>query len=202
VSVPPRPARCSCLGLHLLACCARTSRVVPSSFYTVCHAGIPAWTFLVDLAIAVKCFGVSVSYLLIVGDLMPLAVRHMQALDTDQPGEHLSTAARGVHHRYWRRCGRCRRHPIIIIVFIIMINIILDSGPGLSRRMQNLATDEPGEQEGEPVASMSYHSKQDMFAVSPLTDDPVVLSLTRLVLRATWGNRCGPLTPCCLTAIV
>jgi amino acid permease len=76
----------------------------PASFQTLCQAALPRWAFLVDLAIAIKvsilcqacvmgwqytprptattsnhhtpqCFGVAVSYLVIVGDLMPLAVR-------------------------------------------------------------------------------------------------------------------------------
>jgi amino acid permease len=68
---------CACfgaMGLHLLACCARTVGVFPSSFYVVAHAAAPRWTFLIDLAVAIKCFGVGTSYLIVIGDNMPSAI--------------------------------------------------------------------------------------------------------------------------------
>jgi amino acid permease len=68
----------SCIGLDLLACCARTSGAHPSSFYTVTKAALPRWSITVDLVIALDCFGTAISYLLIVGDLLPMAVRHIQ----------------------------------------------------------------------------------------------------------------------------
>mmetsp|Transcript_19567 Transcript_19567/g.61989 ORF Transcript_19567/g.61989 Transcript_19567/m.61989 type:complete len:536 (+) Transcript_19567:120-1727(+) len=60
-----------CLSLHLLSTSAKTAGVWPSSFYTVAIAAIPTWTFLIDLAVAVKCFGVATSYLIVSGDMMP-----------------------------------------------------------------------------------------------------------------------------------
>lgn len=43
-----------------------------SSFYAASQATFPKLSICLDLAIAFKCFGVCVSYLVIVGDLMPL----------------------------------------------------------------------------------------------------------------------------------
>ncbi|CAE7673250.1 avt5 [Symbiodinium microadriaticum] len=43
----------------------------PSSFYTVAEASVPQLTFLIDLAVAVQCFGVCASYLIVIGGLMP-----------------------------------------------------------------------------------------------------------------------------------
>lgn len=60
-------------SLHLLALSAQTSGTFPASFYTVASASIPEWAFAIDLAVAVKCFGVATSYLLIVGDEMSTA---------------------------------------------------------------------------------------------------------------------------------
>lgn len=62
-------------GLHLLCISAKTVKTRPASFYTLCHVAIPRWTFLIDLAIAIKCFGVAISYLVVVGDLMPLVFK-------------------------------------------------------------------------------------------------------------------------------
>ncbi|OZJ04443.1 hypothetical protein BZG36_02797 [Bifiguratus adelaidae] len=60
------------LGLYLLSLCARRTHPPRSASFFACsqitwpHAGV-----FFDLAIAIKCFGVSISYLIIIGDLMP-----------------------------------------------------------------------------------------------------------------------------------
>ena len=64
---------CGCLSsfaLHLLTLCALKEKQ-PSSFYTVAHSALPKFTLLIDIAVAVKCFGVATSYLIVIGDLMP-----------------------------------------------------------------------------------------------------------------------------------
>ncbi|CAM9537629.1 unnamed protein product, partial [Phaeothamnion confervicola] len=61
----------SALGLHLLAASARTVNKTPSSFYAVASEAAPRFTLLIDLAVAVKCFGVATSYLTVIGDVMP-----------------------------------------------------------------------------------------------------------------------------------
>jgi len=63
-------------ALYFLARCAlKTSK--PSSFYKVASMATPKYVFIIDLIIAIKCFGVATSYLIVVSDLMPLAIKHM-----------------------------------------------------------------------------------------------------------------------------
>mmetsp|Transcript_14415 Transcript_14415/g.43297 ORF Transcript_14415/g.43297 Transcript_14415/m.43297 type:complete len:512 (+) Transcript_14415:219-1754(+) len=59
-----------------------------SSFYLVADAAVPRFSFLVDTAVAVKCFGVAVSYLIVVGDMMPDAMKFI--LGDDGPPFWLS----------------------------------------------------------------------------------------------------------------
>lgn len=61
----------SAFGCHLLQCSARKIGQAPCSFYTVANAAAPRWTWLIDGAVMVKCFGVATSYIIIVGDLAP-----------------------------------------------------------------------------------------------------------------------------------
>ncbi len=61
------------LGLHLLAACADTVGR-PASFYSVANAALPGAGLVIDVAVAVKCFGVATSYLIVVGDSMPKAL--------------------------------------------------------------------------------------------------------------------------------
>jgi len=77
-------ACCSAFGSHLLALSARRIGQAPCSFYTVAGAVAPRWTWLIDGAVTVKCFGVATSYLMIVGDLAPDALRYFGAGDVSR----------------------------------------------------------------------------------------------------------------------
>ncbi|QLG73348.1 hypothetical protein HG535_0E04320 [Zygotorulaspora mrakii] len=62
---------CSLLGLLLQA---RVSQYVPSksaSFFSLTQLINPQLSIIFDLAIAVKCFGVGISYMIVIGDLVP-----------------------------------------------------------------------------------------------------------------------------------
>ncbi|KAJ2504304.1 hypothetical protein IWW47_002591 [Coemansia sp. RSA 2052] len=59
------------MGLYLLSRCARRTSGRDSSFFAVSKLTYPKAAVFFDAAIAIKCFGVSISYLIIFGDLMP-----------------------------------------------------------------------------------------------------------------------------------
>lgn len=62
---------CSAFGLYLQSRCARYLDRGTSSFFALSQITYPNAAVIFDLAIAVKCFGVGVSYMIIIGDLMP-----------------------------------------------------------------------------------------------------------------------------------
>lgn len=62
-------------GLYLQTRCARYVDRGHVSFAALSQLTYPNLSILFDAAIAVKCFGVGVSYLIIIGDLMPGVVR-------------------------------------------------------------------------------------------------------------------------------
>jgi amino acid permease len=64
-------ATTSALGLYYLSRCAARTEGRNASFFAVSQLTWPSAAIFFDLAIAIKCFGVSVSYVLIIGDLMP-----------------------------------------------------------------------------------------------------------------------------------
>lgn len=57
-------------SLHLLSVCALTQSM-PSSFHKVGKSVFTSASVLIDIAVAIKCFGVATSYLIVIGDLMP-----------------------------------------------------------------------------------------------------------------------------------
>ena len=64
---------CACssaFALHFLGKCAKK---IPSpvSFYSVAEVALPGYSLWIDFAVAIKCYGVATSYLVVIGDLMP-----------------------------------------------------------------------------------------------------------------------------------
>ncbi|KAI8867486.1 hypothetical protein GQ42DRAFT_164757 [Ramicandelaber brevisporus] len=68
-------AALSGLGLYFLGACARRisggGLLRNASFFAVAQATYPKAAVAIDAAIAIKCFGVAISYLIIFGQLMP-----------------------------------------------------------------------------------------------------------------------------------
>ena len=62
-------------GLYLQTKCARYLDRGASSFFALSQITYPNMAVVFDAAIAIKCFGVGVSYLIIIGDLMPGVMR-------------------------------------------------------------------------------------------------------------------------------
>ncbi|KAK2748937.1 hypothetical protein FQN57_007220 [Myotisia sp. PD_48] len=58
-------------GLYLQTRCARYLERGSASFFALSQLTYPNAAVIFDAAIAIKCFGVGVSYLIIIGDLMP-----------------------------------------------------------------------------------------------------------------------------------
>ncbi|EGV63021.1 Vacuolar amino acid transporter 7 [Yamadazyma tenuis] len=76
-------AATSGFGLFLQA---YVSRFVPSghaTFFSVCSASYPNLSVVFDLAIAIQCFGCALSYLVLVGDLMPTIIHRIPHVQED-----------------------------------------------------------------------------------------------------------------------
>jgi len=83
-------ASASIFGLHLLSVAAQkvyTSNQ-PSSYFVVAKKTFPEAALLIDFAVAIKCFGVSISYLIVIGRLMPDAMETLVP-DSDVVGERV-----------------------------------------------------------------------------------------------------------------
>lgn len=67
----------SCYGLYIIS---KSSHKLPkgeeTSFFTLCSITYPKLTLLFDFSIFIQCFGVAVSYLILVGDLLPSLVNN------------------------------------------------------------------------------------------------------------------------------
>ena len=70
----------SALALYFLTKCASITKLQPGpvTFHSIAELAIPGYAWLIDLTIGIKCFGVGVSYLIIVGDLMPIVMHTWQ----------------------------------------------------------------------------------------------------------------------------
>ncbi|KAK3372622.1 transmembrane amino acid transporter protein-domain-containing protein [Podospora didyma] len=72
----------SAFGLYLQARCARYIDRGSSSFFALSQITYPNAAVVFDAAIAIKCFGVGVSYMIIIGDLMPGVAEAFGSIDS------------------------------------------------------------------------------------------------------------------------
>ncbi|RMZ89201.1 hypothetical protein DV736_g3574, partial [Chaetothyriales sp. CBS 134916] len=72
-------------GLYLQTLCAAYLERGSSSFFALSQITYPNAAIIFDAAIAIKCFGVGVSYLIIIGDLMPGVVLGFTTADGFPP---------------------------------------------------------------------------------------------------------------------
>jgi amino acid permease len=75
----------SAFGLYLQARCARYLDRGTSSFFALSQITYPNAAVVFDAAIAIKCFGVGVSYMIIIGDLMPGVAEAFGSTDSGFP---------------------------------------------------------------------------------------------------------------------
>lgn len=76
----------SAFGLYLQSRCSRYLERGTSSFFALSQITYPNAAVVFDTAIAIKCFGVGVSYLIIIGDLMPGVVRGFMGEEAEEVG--------------------------------------------------------------------------------------------------------------------
>ncbi|CAO3656923.1 unnamed protein product [Mucor hiemalis] len=79
-------------GLYFLSRCAARTEGRNASFFAISKLTWPKVAVLFDLAIAIKCFGVAVSYLIIIGDLMPQVIISLSTPTNDDSmtADHLA----------------------------------------------------------------------------------------------------------------
>ncbi|KAF9969788.1 hypothetical protein BGZ73_007692 [Actinomortierella ambigua] len=79
-------ALASGLGLYFLTRSASRTIGRSASFFACSKLTYPSAAVWFDLAIAIKCFGVGISYLIIIGDLMPEVVRSLSMITVTMYG--------------------------------------------------------------------------------------------------------------------
>lgn len=80
----------SAFGLYLLVQCSDRCYVLApqlnASYYTCARLTYPKIAFVIDTVVFIKCFGVAVSYLIVIGDLMPDVMTYIfQTAGTEPP---------------------------------------------------------------------------------------------------------------------
>ncbi|OUM54656.1 hypothetical protein BVG19_g4074 [[Candida] boidinii] len=64
----------SSFGLYLQGVSSKFLKKGDANFFTICSITYPSLSVLFDIAIAIQCFGVGLSYIILTGDLMPIVL--------------------------------------------------------------------------------------------------------------------------------
>lgn len=116
----------SVLGLHLLSSAADIAGR-PASFYGVAEKALPGSGMLIDAAIAIKCFGVATSYLIIVGDALPQAVQPFGASGVllDRRLWTVGAAAAVAPLAFLRKIDALRHTSLVALVCIGFVTLLI-----------------------------------------------------------------------------
>ena len=114
------------LGLHLLSSAADIAGR-PASFYGVAEKALPGSGMLIDVAIAIKCFGVATSYLIIVGDALPQAVEPFGASGAllDRRVWTVGAAAAVAPLAFLRKIDALRHTSLVALVCIGFVTLLI-----------------------------------------------------------------------------
>eukprot|EP01128_Nolandella_sp_AFSM9_P004258 TRINITY_DN1881_c0_g1_i1.p1 TRINITY_DN1881_c0_g1~~TRINITY_DN1881_c0_g1_i1.p1 ORF type:complete len:550 (+),score=85.01 TRINITY_DN1881_c0_g1_i1:116-1651(+) len=91
----------SIFALHLLTLASRAVPVGFASYKTLSLKAFPKAAIVIDIAVAVKCFGVATSYLIVIGDVMPAVFYFFEGLK--DPSHALADSV-FAHRRFWIVC--------------------------------------------------------------------------------------------------
>ena len=134
----------SALGLHLLSAASDISGR-PASLYTVAEKAQPNLGLLVDVAIGIKCFGVATTYLIVVGDSLPLALEPLGATGAllDRRLWSALAALAVAPLAYRKRMDGLRHTSLIAILSVLVIMAVVIAfaiGPALSPALDPCAS--------------------------------------------------------------
>lgn len=112
-----------------------------SSFYTVANAAVPEFTMLIDLAVALKCFGVACGYFITVGDSMVDSFEYLIANTSFFGGLTEEMQSMLITRQYWITLGLVFTAPIsffptldalkfastlsLCLIMLLMVGIVL-----------------------------------------------------------------------------
>ncbi|OBZ87873.1 Vacuolar amino acid transporter 5 [Choanephora cucurbitarum] len=186
-------------GLYFLSVCARRTEGRHASFFALSQLTWPSIAVLFDLAIAIKCFGVAVSYLIIIGDLMPQVI--------DSFTNHADTWYFLTDRRFWitffmltlilplsflKRLDSLKYTSLIALVAVIYLCVIVlyhylspDYPPPEQVELANLDTTVLGHL---PVFVFAFTCHQNIFSVYNELRDNSQFSITKVIVSSIGGS--------------
>ena len=99
----------------------------PATFNSVAEMAIPGAGLIFDTAIAIKCFGVATSYLIVIGDSVPKAVYHFGAtgMFLDRHFWTLAALAVAAPLAYMRKITALRHVSLVALTCVLLITVMI-----------------------------------------------------------------------------
>ncbi|KAK5109132.1 hypothetical protein LTR62_007494 [Meristemomyces frigidus] len=185
-------------GLYLQTRCARYLDRGRSSFFALSQITYPNAAVVFDAAIAVKCFGVGVSYLIIIGDLMPGVVRGLGS-------GGVGSAVYLLDRRFWitafmliviplsflRRLDSLKYTSVIALISIAYLVVLVVYHFSIGDTLAERGTVNVWKWQGAiptlssfPVIVFAYTCHQNMFSILNEIKDPSPRSTTSVVMAS------------------
>ena len=193
-------ASTSAFGLHLLAAAARIVSAkaggdAPSSFRSVATAAAPRFAVLIDGAVAVKCFGVATSYLIVVGDTMPVVMAKLGGFAANRSPWIVGAALLVAPLCYMPRLDGLKFASALSLGFVMFLTVMIveyyfEGGGGGDVGTTSLAVFDLDTAKTMTIFIFGYTCHQNIFAVVNEIKRPTPARLDAVVATSI-GTACG-----------
>ena len=180
-------------GLFLQAYVSKYVAPGHATFFSICSITYPALSVVFDVAIAVQCFGCALSYLVLIGDIMPTIITALPYVDPEHHRNFwiLASTFICVPLSFLKNLDSLKYTSILGLVAILYMALLV-IGHFL---VGNVPADEKGELTLFPpnvsgvfstfaIIVFAFTGHQNMFSIVNEAKDKSLTSLTRLVNSA------------------
>ncbi|ODQ81490.1 hypothetical protein BABINDRAFT_159769 [Babjeviella inositovora NRRL Y-12698] len=173
-------------GLYLQA---RAAKYVPAghaTFFAICQQTYPSLSVLFDFAIAVQCFGVGLSYLVLIGDLLPTVVGYGSRVDWIVLSLLVSVPLCSFKNLDSLKYTSILALGAIAYMFLLVIGhfILDDVRPALRGETSLLPVSASGIFSTFPIIVLAFTGHQNMFTVINEIQNKSIRNLSRVIAIA------------------
>ncbi|KAH8051859.1 hypothetical protein JL721_11003 [Aureococcus anophagefferens] len=174
---------------------AKAGGDAPSSFRSVATAAAPRFAVLIDGAVAVKCFGVAASYLIVVGDTMPVVMAKLGGFAANRSPWIVGAALLVAPLCYMPRLDGLKFASALSLGFVMFLTVMiveyyLEGGGGGDVGTTSLAVFDLDTAKTMTIFIFGYTCHQNIFAVVNEIKRPTPARLDAVVATSI-GTACG-----------
>ncbi|KAI5954005.1 AVT7 [Candida margitis] len=175
-------------GLFIQAYVSRYTVTGQANFFGLCSITYPQLSVIFDIAIAIQCFGCAISYLVLIGDLMPTIITNLPYIEEKHYRTFwlLVSAVFTVPLSFAKKLDALRYTSILALIAILYISLLVVSHFFIndiprSGIIEYFPSSITGVFSTFSIIVFAFSGQQNMFSIINEARDKSLTNLTRLI---------------------